>query len=187
MWDVLADLLLGSTCVRADVRVVRCAGPAAPRFRGPAGRVADAAHRGLALPMAAGEYDGVLKALVNAHKEHQALALARPLGEVLATVLRDLRLEAGPGPPVALVPVPSGRSRFAGAVTTRCSAAPGSPPPGSAHRRRARVAGRLSVPSRGADQAGLTAGERASNLAGALPAGQPRAVPDRRSSWSTTC
>src|SRR5215207_8613520 len=39
---------------------------------------------GLVRPAAAGEYAGTLRALVLAHKEHGRLALARPLGRVLA-------------------------------------------------------------------------------------------------------
>ena len=125
--------------------------------------------------MAAGEYDGVLKALVNAHKEHHALALARPLGEVLAAVLRDLVAATGSGPnPLALVPAPSGSEavrRRGHDPVLRCARV-------AASRLRrtgvdARVA-RLLVPSvRLADQAGLTAGERAANLAGALRCRHP--------------
>lgn len=66
---------------------------------------------GLALPFSAGAYDGLLKALVNAHKEHAVHALAVPLGRVLAEVIRDLVAACGPPPgPVLLVPVPSRRA-----------------------------------------------------------------------------
>lgn len=133
---------------------------------------------GLALPMAAGEYDAVLKSLVNAHKEHHALALARPLGEVLAAVLRDLVAATGSWPgPLALVPVPSRPEavrRRGHDPVLRCTRV-------AASRLRrigvdARVA-RLLVPSvHLADQAGLTAGERAANLAGALRCREPAAA-----------
>lgn len=171
MWDVPADLLLGSTCAacgrpgRALCPACRAALPQAAHVCWPS-----PCPPGLALPMAAGAYDGPLKALVNAHKEHRALALARPLGEVLAAVLRALVLEVGhAGGPVLLVPVPSRRE----AVRRR-----GHDP----MLRTARVAasrlrrtglpaavGRLLLPAaRLADQSGLTAAERAVNLQGAL-------------------
>ena len=171
MWDVPADLLLGSTCAacgrpgRALCRSCRADLPRSGAVAWPT-----PCPPGLALPMAAGEYDGALKSLVNAHKEHQALALARPLGAVLAAVLRDLaattRSAAGP---LALVPVPSRpdavRRRGHDPVlrTARVAAS------------RLRRTGldcavaRLLVPAgRVVDQAGLTARERADNLAGAL-------------------
>lgn len=66
---------------------------------------------GLALPFAAGDYDGLLKALVNQHKERGVFALATPLGEVLGGVVSDLLNELGePAGPVRLVPVPSRRA-----------------------------------------------------------------------------
>jgi predicted amidophosphoribosyltransferase len=120
--------------------------------------------------MAAGEYAGPLKALINAHKEHQALALAGPLGEVLAAVVRDLLVEVGTGADrVLLVPVPSRseavRRRGHDPMLRTARAA-------SARMRRTGsdvAVARLLVPAvRLADQAGLSAGERAANLAGAL-------------------
>jgi predicted amidophosphoribosyltransferase len=65
---------------------------------------------GLVEPYAAGSYDGLLKALVIAHKEHGVLSLAGPLGRVLSDVVHDLVDRPGhgrPPGPVALVPVPS--------------------------------------------------------------------------------
>jgi predicted amidophosphoribosyltransferase len=122
--------------------------------------------------MAAGEYAGALRALVVAHKERQALALARPLGEVLACVVRDLAAVAAPsGAPVALVPVPSRpavvrrRGHDPMLRTARVAAA---------RLRRTGTAAsvrRLLVPAgRVADQAGLDAEARAANLAGAFRA-----------------
>jgi predicted amidophosphoribosyltransferase len=120
--------------------------------------------------MAAGEYAGALKALVNAHKEHQALALARPLGEVLAAVVGAFGVDTGPSPGgVVLVPVPSRpeavRRRGHDPVLRTARVA-------ATRLRRtgtdARVA-RLLVPAvRLEDQAGLDAGQRAANLGGAL-------------------
>jgi predicted amidophosphoribosyltransferase len=122
--------------------------------------------------MAAGEYAGALRSLVVAHKEHQALALARPLGEVLACVARDLAAAvAPPGTPVGLVPVPSRpavvrrRGHDPLLRATRVAAA---------RLRRTGTAAtvrRLLVPAgRVADQAGLGAEARAANLAGAFRA-----------------
>ncbi len=128
--------------------------------------------------MAAGEYAGALKALVVAHKERRALALARPLGEVLACVLGDLvEVVAEPGTPVGLVPVPSRPSvvRQRGhdpmLRTARVAA--------SRLRRTGTAASvrRLLVPAgRVADQAGLGAEARAANLAGAFRARPAGAV-----------
>ena len=132
---------------------------------------------GLALPFAAGAYDGLLKALVNAHKEHAVHALAVPLGRVLADVVRDLVAARDPGTgPVLLVPVPSRRAvvRRRGhdpllRVSRRAAVrlrAPG-PTPGSR---------RLLVPAgRVRDQALLDAAARATNLAGSLSGRTPRA------------
>lgn len=183
MWDVPADLLLGSTCAacgrpgRALCRPCRDALPRSASVVWPT-----PSPPGLALPVAMGEYDGALKALVNAHKEHHALALARPLGEVLAGAVRGLAGAARMAGPVLLVPVPSRpravRRRGHDPVlrTARVAA--------SLLRRTgidATVA-RLLVPAAPlADQAGLSSAQRAANLRGALrcrsrPGGDPRPV-----------
>ena len=89
-------------CCAAAARS-RCPGADASRWPSPT-------PTGLALPFAAGAYDGLLKALVNAHKEHGVLALAAPLGRVLGDVVHDLlgALDAGrEAGTVLLVPVPS--------------------------------------------------------------------------------
>jgi predicted amidophosphoribosyltransferase len=111
--DAGRDLLLGTACVgcgspgrvlcgRCDRSLPRHGRPAWPSPTPP----------GLALPYAAGAYDGLLKAMVNAHKEQGAYPLAAPLGGVLSGVVRDLLTEvAGPAAvPVLLVPVPSRRA-----------------------------------------------------------------------------
>lgn len=59
--------------------------------------------------MAVGEYDGPLKLLVNAHKERHQLALARPLGDLLACAVRG-HLEPPAAERVLLVPIPSRRT-----------------------------------------------------------------------------
>ncbi len=185
MRDVAADLVLGSVCaVCARPGRVLC-----PRCREALPRSGSAAWPtpappGLAPPFAAGAYGGPLRALVIAHKERRAFALARPLGHVLAGVVVDLLLavappgEEGPGE-VALVPVPSRRSvvrsrghdpllrltRHAAARLRR-----------SGHR--VAVHGLLRPARVVRDQAGLDAGDRAANLAGSLRASATR--PGRR-------
>src|SRR4051795_4808400 len=146
--DAARDLVLGSSCVgcRASGRVL-CR---------PCGRTLPAGgrqcwptppHPGLARPFAAGDYDGLLKALVNQHKERGVFALAAPLSEVLSAVVIDLLKEVGDAAgPVWLVPVPSRRSvvrrrghdpllrvarRSARLLPASGVGAPGRPPPGT--------------------------------------------------------
>lgn len=126
--------------------------------------------------MAVGEYAGALKLLVNAHKERHQLALARPLGDLLAHAVSG-HLGAGGGARgrgdgahgVVLVPVPSRpevvRSRGHDPLVrlTRRAAA----------RLRSRGTGAgvlpLLVGTRPvADQAGLGASERRRNLEGTM-------------------
>jgi predicted amidophosphoribosyltransferase len=59
---------------------------------------------GLAASFAAGEYAGLLGALVVAHKEHAAYTLVRPLGAALAVAARAA---CDPDARTVLVPVPS--------------------------------------------------------------------------------
>jgi predicted amidophosphoribosyltransferase len=138
---------------------------------------------GLALPCSAGAYDGLLKALVNQHKEHGVLALATPLGRVLSDVVRDLLAElgaAGDGRRVLLVPVPSRRAvvRRRGhdplLRTTRRAAV---------RLRRTGVDAavrQLLVPAgRVRDQSTLNAADRAANLAGSMTSRRPRAADAR--------
>ena len=185
MWDTALDLVVGSACAacgRPGRALCRCCRHALPRrgtvcFPTPC-------PDGLAVPWAAGEYADPLKAIINVHKEHQALALARPLGEVLAAVVRDLATGSGLGTgPVLLVPVPSRREvvrrrghdpmlRVARVAASRL-------------RRtgiRASVGRALLPVTRVEDQAGLSAERRMRNLHGALrsrraaAAGSPPAV-----------
>lgn len=141
---------------------------------------------GLVRPAAAGEYAGLLRDLVLAHKEHGRLALARPLGRLLAVAVTDAWLAVEPGrclpsrhaglgargsPDLRLVPVPSHpavvrqrghdpvlRTAQAAAVELRRS--------GMA----ARVAPLLRVAQRPEDQAGLDATARKHNLQGKFAA-----------------
>jgi predicted amidophosphoribosyltransferase len=173
--DAGRDLALGSACVgcgRPGRPLCASCDSSLPRRGRPSWPTP--APAGLATPYAAGAYDGLLKVLVLAHKEHGALALAAPLGRVLADVVDTLlpRVAGGrrpAGTPVVLVPVPSRRGvvRRRGhdpmlRVARECA--------GRLRRRGtdARV-GRLLVPTgRVLDQAGLDATERAENLAGSL-------------------
>jgi predicted amidophosphoribosyltransferase len=130
---------------------------------------------------AAAVYDGVVRAALVAHKEHGQLSLTRPLGRALgAAAFASLGAAGGAGlracAPVLVVPVPSmwaSRRRRGhdpvvrlARVATEVLDEQGVP---------ARVERALRHRRRVADQAGLTAAERAANLAGALM------VPRRRS------
>ncbi len=120
---------------------------------------------GLAACFAAGGYEGVLRAMVLAHKEHAVFALVGPLGGLLSTSIRPVLT----GAPVVLVPVPSRpevvRSRGHDPMLRIARTA--------ARRLRhegAPVVVRRLLGVRGAvlDQAGLDSGQRASNLAGSM-------------------
>lgn len=118
---------------------------------------------GLPRVVVAADYAGAVRAALLAHKEHGRLGLAGPLGAALARAV--LRLDPPAG--VLLVPVPSAPAavRERGHDhALRLAAAAARRVPGA----RARA---LLVPARAvADQAGLDAGGRAANLAGALRA-----------------
>jgi predicted amidophosphoribosyltransferase len=171
--DAARDLLLGSTCVGC-ARAGRllcwsCAegldphpAPAWPTPRPP----------GLTEPWAAMGYDGTVRAMLLGHKEHRLLGLARPLGELLAIAVAaaiDDLLPGAPMAPVLLVPVPS----RPGTVRQR-----GHEPTTKLVRIAARRLTALGRPTAClallrtrpglADQAGLDAGARALNLAGAF-------------------
>ncbi|GAA3673194.1 ComF family protein [Nocardioides ginsengisoli] len=118
--DGYVDLLLGSACVGC-ARPGRALCPACwselPAEASPHGPSPPPA--GLAPTLAVGDYDGTLRGLVLAHKEHRATALTRPLGRLLArsvVAALDHGLGMGVGAAaggaardgaVLLVPVPS--------------------------------------------------------------------------------
>lgn len=102
--DALGDLLLGSRCVGCE-RPGRVLCPDCAAVLPAGGRLAwpQPTPPGLAPPFAAAPYDGLVRALVLAHKERGVLALAAPLGRLLAGAVA-----AGASPePLVLVPVPS--------------------------------------------------------------------------------
>jgi predicted amidophosphoribosyltransferase len=178
--DAVLDLLLGGRCVG-------CAWPGRALCPACLAHLPDTAvlvrpdptPPGLAVCFAPAAYDGVVRAMVLAHKERGLLALARPLGALLSLSVAA----ACRGDPVVVVPVPSrpGASRARGhdplgAVAVQAV---------RELRRdgtRAEVA-RLLV-SRGGvrDQAGLDAAARAANLAGSMacPATRLRRLAGRR-------
>lgn len=160
--DAALDLLLGGSCVgcrrpgRALCRACRATLPAGARPAWP-----DPVPPGLVAPWTAAAYDGIVREVLLAHKERGVAGLAEPLGRLLAASVSA----AVPAGPVLLVPVPS----RPGSVRER-----GRDPLLEVVRRAARLRpGATVVPllrSRGGvrDQAGLTATERAANLAGSM-------------------
>jgi predicted amidophosphoribosyltransferase len=118
-------------------------------------------------PYAAGPYEGTLKQLVLGLKEHRLLPLRRPLGRLLAASVAAA-LDGLDGP-VALVPVPSRPA------SVRQRALDSTYDVTVAAARHLHAAGRDVAPVRLLrtrpglrDQAGLTATERAANLAGSM-------------------
>jgi predicted amidophosphoribosyltransferase len=170
MWDLWLDLALGSTCAA-------CGAPGRALCRDCAAELPSSAHEtcpdpcppGLVPVRAAGEYAGAVRALVVAHKERRRLALAGPLGGMLATAVERVVLDLAPDRPgpVWLVPVPSRRAVVAARghdPLTRMSRA------SAAVLRDRGMATRL-LPllhqvSRPLDQSGLSADARRENLFG---------------------
>ncbi|GAB3852301.1 ComF family protein [Nocardioides maradonensis] len=168
LYDAFADLVLGAACVT-------CGRPGRPLCRACHAELPSTAAPawptptppGLAPPYAVGEYADGLRALVVRHKEDRLLALARPLGELLAVAVRSA--VADPAHGVLLVPVPSRRA----AQRQR-----GYDPTGAMVRHAARVLrgdGRavgvapvLRLRGPVLDQAGLGADQRSRNLAGSM-------------------
>ncbi|WP_238473610.1 ComF family protein [Nocardioides cavernaquae] len=105
--DPLLDLLAGSSCVgcRRPGRQLCPACATAVSGRARAVRPTPCPP-GLAPCCAAGEYSGMLRALVLGHKEHHRLPLRAPLGSLLADAVLVLLAGDAIGP-VVLVPVPS--------------------------------------------------------------------------------
>ncbi|QSI47433.1 ComF family protein [Thermobispora bispora] len=173
MLAALLDLLLPPRCAG-------CGAPGAPAcpgctalLRAPALRPPEPAPPGLPECWSAARYAGPARRMILAYKERGRTALAPVLAGCLAEVVAAAL--GGRPAPVALVPVPSARA----AVRRR-----GHDPMGVLATRAAALLRERGVPAvvvralrparRVADQAGLTAAERAANLAGALEARAPR-------------
>ncbi|MFJ8867200.1 ComF family protein [Streptomyces sp. NPDC102473] len=124
---------------------------------------------GLPVVHAAAPYENAVRATLLAHKERGVLGLAGALGGALAAAVRAGAGREGDEGPLLLVPVPSSRRATAGRghdPARRIAVA------ATAELRRggtaARVCAVLGQRRAVADQAGLKAGERHANLAGAL-------------------
>ncbi|MGW4323243.1 ComF family protein [Streptomyces sp. NPDC004684] len=173
-WQDFTDLVLPAECAGCGrPRTVLC-----PRCRAVLGGSAPRRVRpvpepaGLPAVHAAAPYADEVRAVLLAHKERGALALAAPLGAALAGAvragLRRAGLERG-GRPVLLVPVPSARRavRARGHDPARriaLAAAAGLRRTGTPARVPAVLRQRRAV----ADQSGLDSRQRLANLAGAL-------------------
>ena len=168
VYDALADLITGSSCLG-------CARPGrlvCPDCRGRVPSRArlllpDPCPPGLPPTWSCADYEGLVRALVVGHKEHRLLGLTRLLGELLAIAARAAVPSADR---VLLVPVPSRRAttRSRGFEPTWAMAraaarqwGPGSSGPGAALADAVRL---LALRGRPADQAGLSAVQRAANL-----------------------
>ncbi|MCX6400477.1 MAG: phosphoribosyltransferase family protein [Propionibacteriales bacterium] len=176
--DGFLDLVLGSVCVGCTAPgralCVECRaelpGDATVRWPTPT-------PSGLRPPYSLGEYDGVLRALVLAHKERRVFALTRPLGDLLARAVAaaldgaHCHLEAS----VVLVPVPSRptavRQRGHDPTFTMTTAAARLL---AAEGRAVHAVRLLHLRPGVVDQAGLDTRERAANLTGSMAA--PTAV-----------
>lgn len=165
--DALAELVTGSSCLGCGRpgRLVcpRCrAGlPDRARLLAP-----DPCPPGLAPSWSCLDYDGLVRAMIVGHKERRMLALTPALAELLAVAAGAA---GGRRQALLLVPVPSR------AATVR---ARGHEPLWAITHRAARLLRGggvvahpqrlLAIRGRPADQAGLSAGARAANLAGTL-------------------
>jgi predicted amidophosphoribosyltransferase len=177
-----ADLVLGAACVACARPGLALCSRCARALRGlPFRTWPDPCPPGLPPVWAVAAYDDVAKAALVAHKEEAVLSLARPLGEALALAVLGL-VASQPGHPsgLRLVPVPSDPAT----VRER-----GQDPLHRILGEARRVLVRAGVPARGtrllrqrrrvADQAGLGAVERASNLARAFASRRADTRPSR--------
>ncbi|MFG2295247.1 ComF family protein [Streptomyces sp. NPDC048603] len=182
-WQELAGLVLPVECAGCgEARTMVCGACGQVFGRARAGAVRPRPRpAGLPEVRAAVPYEGVVRAVLLAHKERGALPLAGVLGRALAGAVRAGAGGArAPDGGVVLVPVPSARRqvRARGHDPARRIALAA-----SAELRRGGTAARVAPVLRQrravADQAGLGARQRRENLAGALEVrpGGARAVP----------
>jgi predicted amidophosphoribosyltransferase len=166
--DAFVDLVLGGRCAGCDRPGVTLCNGCRGLLTGltPFRAWPDPRPPGLAPPTAAAPYADELRSLILAHKEHARYALARPLGQLLATAVRTALGDRQTG---WLCPVPSPRAtvRQRGHDPLRriTKAAVRS------LRRQGidvRLADALRAVRRPDDQAGLSAERRTANLDGAF-------------------
>ncbi len=174
MRDVVLDLAVGSSCVGCALpgrmMCARCRSllPVVARVRWPRPTPA-----GLATPWSVADYDGAVRAMVVGHKDRGQFSFARVLADLLVVAVRAA---AGSSrAPLVLVPVPSrpGSSRRRGydpmGTLVRLAVA------GLRAESYDVTSAPLLVSSRRVlDQAGLSASQRASNLAGSMSCPSPR-------------
>jgi predicted amidophosphoribosyltransferase len=164
----ITDLVLPAPCAGCGAVSPQSACADCLAALGPPRRVRPQSAHPAGLPpvYCLGGWESPTRELVLAHKERARTGLARPLGRALAPVVRL----AGPGPFV-LVPVPSRpavrRARGHDPVARTAAAAAAAL---RANGERALALPLLRHARTVADQAGLTAAQRAVNLAGALTA-----------------
>lgn len=181
-----ADLFLGARCAGCDAPgwlvCDRCAALVrpTPRVCWPDPTPPELLRPVAVTPVASGDYDGVLRALLLELKEHGRYPLLPVLAELLAaSVLTAVASTDREGAALRLVPMPSRRSavRVRGYDAVRLLAAGA----GARLRRQGcdiRMTPALRHRGRVRDQAGLGAIERRQNLAGSL-ALRGRLRPDR--------
>jgi predicted amidophosphoribosyltransferase len=170
MRGAILDLLFPSYCAgcgRPDWALcVRCAA----RFGRPRRHAPQPCPAGLPPVAICAPYETAVRAAVLAYKERGRLDLTGPLGSALAGAVA-LLVSTGPGrsPPVILVPVPSSsRAARARRGDHMMRLARASLPALRALGIRGSVARWLQVTGRVRDSAGLSAADRAANLAGAF-------------------
>ncbi|WP_028815032.1 ComF family protein [Streptomyces flavidovirens] len=173
LWREVAGLVLPVACGGCGrPRTVLCAQCGQALYGAAARRVRPWPEPpGLPVVHAAAPYEDAVRAVLLGHKERGALGLAGALGGALAGAVRAAvtGVPTGAAGPLLLVPVPSARSavRARGHDPARRIALAA-----AGQLRRAGVPARVLAVLRQrravSDQAGLSARERAANLAGAL-------------------
>ncbi len=168
--DALADLLAGGTCVGCGEPGRSLCGRCRATLSGDARQAwPSPTPPGLATPWTTCEYADVARAMIVAFKERHVTGLAADLGDLLATALRGAVADQLRSAPVIVVPVPSRRAaiRERGHDATRLlaeRAAWGLRSEGRLVEVHRLLRSRPGV----ADQAGLSAAERARNLQGSM-------------------
>lgn len=176
MRDVLLDLVVGSECVgcahpgRMLCERCRAGLPTRARVLWP-----QPTPPGMATPWSVADYDGAVRAMIVGHKDRGQFAFRRVLAGLLATSVRAAA--ATHDGPLVVVPVPSrpGASRRRGydPMGTLARLAVASL---RAEAYDVSLASLLVSSRHVVDQAGLSAGERATNLAGSMSCPSPGVV-----------